>query len=321
MKGVFLVDTAAGERVERIDCNIEATNFSTGQTVILENYPIDTSVYLSDNNNVQLIDFSAERGFKVVPGNNKNIVECYRSSADDSGAKKAYQLLYAYKVRWEDWIQNTDIPNAFLDALELQNGLNNDWYQKSIISGWSVSYVARFKVIKNGETFNYLNSFPITIKDYEESNVWDGAITHFKEDAVTTLFTGTIDGIRRNGLMGTEKTIIQADFDLEDAGGDVGNASDYYGVIRIEEYQGAGLKQIRQLSTEWGSETDNILIPLTSETKCKISKISATKIRLECQVDQDRLDLNKSTYKTSARIACFNIDKGKYSSHYSLKYD
>ena len=76
------------------------------------------------------------------------------------------------------------------------------------------------------------------------------------------------------------------------------------------------------LSTVLTNETTtNFLVPLTGESACKITKISATKIRLECYVDDTKLDLNVADYKISARLGIANINLGKYSSHYSLKYN
>ena len=104
--------------------------------------------------------------------------------------------------------------------------------------------------------------------------------------------------------------------------GDVGDINDYYGVIRIEEYRNGGITAIDMLSTILDNETaSNLLIPLTGESKTKITKVSATKIRLECYIDYTKLQAGGATYKVSARLGAKNINLGKYSSQYSLKYN
>ena len=116
--------------------------------------------------------------------------------------------------------------------------------------------------------------------------------------------------------------MIEADFDLENLLEDVGSVSKYYGVIRIEEYRNGGLFQIKMLSSILTNETSgNILIPLTGETGTKITKVSTTKIRLECLIDFNDLNLAQSEYKVSARLGCSGISAGKYDTQYSLKYD
>ena len=62
------------------------------------------------------------------------------------------------------------------------------------------------------------------------------------------------DGVRTNAILETENTLIEADFDLQDVSGNVGNISDYYGVIRIEIFQEGGIKGIEMIS----SVLDNI---------------------------------------------------------------
>jgi aspartyl/asparaginyl beta-hydroxylase (cupin superfamily) len=103
---------------------------------------------------------------------------------------------------------------------------------------------------------------------------------------------------------------------------DVGDVAKYYGVIRLEEYRNGGLFQIKMLSSILTNvTTGNILIPLTGETGTKITKVSTTKIRLECLIDFNDLNFNQSQYKISARLGCHELNLGKYNVQYSLKYN
>ena len=104
--------------------------------------------------------------------------------------------------------------------------------------------------------------------------------------------------------------------------GDVGDVADYWGVIRMEEYRNGGIYSIDMLSTVLTNDTtQNFLVPLTGESACKITKVSATKIRLECYVDNTELNTSVANYKISARLGLSNINLGKYSQQYSLKYN
>ena len=259
----------------------------------------------------------------MVAGLNKNIVEIVRDASSDVGTKKAYWMRFAMRFHWEDWVANQNVPNDLVDPNEQLDGKNQFYPSKDTFSNdWRLRFSIQTELNTNGVLVNTKNSSNIFVADYDESNVWDGEITHFDETKTTNLFTGlNADNVRTNAILDNASTLIQADFDLEDLTGDVGSISDYYGVIRIEVYQEGGQKGIEMLSTVLDNK-DQILIPITGETKCKITKISSTKIRLEGLIDFNYIDLTKSSYKTSARIGFKNLSvPGIYGSQYGSQYD
>ena len=66
---------------------------------------------------------------------------------------------------------------------------------------------------------------------------------------------------------------------------------------------------------------DGILKPVSGSTKCKVEKISNTKIRLSSLIDFNFLNLSGVRYKTSARIGFKNLTTpGIYGSQYGNQY-
>ena len=321
-RSIILVDTTQGEEIQEINFTIEGYNTTTQERYTLESTSYDATQFPKDASNIQQIDIDTTRGFRMAADVPRNAVKVYRDATQDSGGKIAYRSLYGFRMRWEDWLQNTQVPSAFWDGNELNNNINNNWAAKDNLSDWRLSFNIRMSVLRNGQQVDTRNTYDFNVRTYEESNVWDGSITLYDETKANSLYVDTVDNIRRSSLLTTANTWIEADFDLEDLGGDVGDITDYFGVIRMEEYRNGGLFAIDMLSTVLENEsTNNLLIPLTGEAKCKITKVSSTKIRLEGYVNVDNLNFGVSNYKISARIGTADIVAGKYSVHYSLKYD
>ena len=321
-QSLMFLDTAKNESVDSVSFIIEGFNTLTGATFVADQYDVNTTSFPVDASKVQQINFNATRGFQMVAGLNKNIVELVRDVSSDVGTKKAYFMRFAMRFRWEDWVQNQNVPNDLVDPTEQFDGKNQFYPSKDTFSNdWRLRFSVQTELNTGGVLVNTKNSSNVFVANYEESTVWDGEITHFNEAGTTNLFTGVnSDNVRTNAILDNASTLIQADFDLQNLASDVGSIADYYGVIRIEVYQEGGQKGIEMLSTVLDNKNE-ILIPITGQTKCKITKISSTKIRLEGLIDFNYLDLTKSNYKTSARIGYKNLAvPGIYGSQYGPQY-
>ena len=321
-RSIVKLDTSKNETIQNITYLIEGFNSVTQESFTLESNSYDATVFVKDGLGIQQIALDKRRGFLMASGVDKDFVKFERSPIDDSGTVVGYTSLYAFRARWEDWESNGNVPTSFYDNTQLNDNLNNNWSNKDDPANWDLTFAINLTVSSLGEIINTQNRFPFNIKTYEESTVWDGEIEHFNEAKTTSLYQGlNSEGIRQNVILPSEKTFVQADFDLENVVGDVGDISDYFGVIRMEEYRNGGIFKIDMLSTILTNvTTGNILVPL-SGTQTTITKISLTKIRLECFIDNTALNRSSSQYKVSARLGCSEINAGKYSSHYSKKYD
>lgn len=321
-KTLFYLDTAKTESIQTINFKVEGFNTINGSTFDCENYEIDTSGFDLDSNGVQLFNVDTTRGFQMKPGVDKNFVKIVRDQTEDIGTKKAFYFYYAIRPRWEYWIENTNVPNDLLDGTKQFDGKNQDWSRlDSVFNYWKLRFALETKMTSNALSVNTKNSKNLYIRTFDESTIWDGSINHYDETKAVNLYTGlNSDGVRTNAILETENTLIEADFDLQDVSGNVGNISDYYGVIRIEIFQEGGIKGIEIISSVLDN-IDGILKPVSGSTKCKIEKISNTKIRLSSLIDFNFLNLNGVRYKTSARIGFKNLTTpGIYGSQYGNQY-
>jgi hypothetical protein len=255
-------------------------------------------------------------------GVDKNFVKIVREQTEDIGTKKAFWIYFAIRPRWEYWIENSNVSNDLFDGTKQFDGRNQNWARlDSVFNNWKLRFSIETKLNSNSLIVNTKNSKNIYIRTFDESNVWDGSITHYDETKTVNLFTGlNSDNVRTNAILDDNKTLIEADFDLEDIAGDVGTIGDYYGVIRIETFENGGIKGIEMISTVL-ENTNGILKPVNGSTKCKIEKISATKIRLSALIDNNLLNTSFVNYKTSARIGFKNlVTAGIYGQQYGSQY-
>ena len=321
-KSLLYLDTAKTESIDIIKFKVEGFNTVDGSTFECENIEIDTSGFPLDSNGVQLFDVNTTRGFQMASGVDKNFVKIVRDQTEDTGTKKAFWVYFAIRPRWEYWIENTNVPNELTDGTKQFNGKNQNWARlDSVFNNWKLRFSIETNLNSNGLVVNTKNSKNIYIRTFDESNVWDGSITHYDETKTTNLFTGlNADNVRTNAILDNEKTLIEADFDLEDVSGDVGTIGDYYGVIRIETFEQGGIKGIEMISSVLDN-IDGILKPVSGSTKCKVEKISATKIRLSALIDNEFLNTSIVQYKTSARIGFKNLaTAGIYGQQYGQQY-
>lgn len=321
-ESLMFLDTAKNETIDSISFLIEGFDTINGSTFECEKYSIDTTGFPIDGDLVQQISVNTTRGFQMANGVNKNLIEVVRDQTLDTGTKKAYWLRYAIRPRWEYWIENSNVPNDLVDGTKRFDGKNQNWARlDSFLNQWELRFSVQTVLNSLSEVLNTRNSSNIYIRTFEESTVWDGSINHYNETKTVNLYTGlNSDGIRTNAILPTEKTLVEADFDLEDVAGDVGSISAYYGVIRIEVFEQGGIKGIEMLSSVLENKND-ILKPISGSAKCKIEKISATKIRLSALIDNNFLNISGGNYKTSARIGYSNLTlPGIYGTQYGNQY-
>lgn len=283
---------------------IEVENLVNGQKYELQRYAVDLTGYPMDGAGVPQWDYDQIRGFKLEDGNNKNWVKIKRDPTNDDGNNKAYKAYYAFKIRWEDWIIRTGVPNDFFDLNSENNGFNNDWFQYLDETDWVTQFTVYTYAPLNGNAVKYVNEKRFTFKDYDQNDTVDTEWSILRESDGTSLpitidpITGKPLGILLEG----EQVRLQCKY-IKNTG-TFAPVNMYYGTLCIEVDKGAGQFEFRQLSTVWGSETDNPLIPLAGETKTKKTAIGYNEILLECLVEPSLLQ-EAIRYKLSSRLGCF----------------
>lgn len=286
-----------------IEFAIEMENITTGAKFNLQNYKVDLSIYPLNSSGVPQWDYDEIRGFKLEPGNNKNWVKVKRDSTQDSGDEYGYSAYFAFKLRWEHWIQKTGVPGDFFDSAEAFNGFNNDWFQYLGTLGWQMNYTVYLESTLDGTPVKYVNSVPLTFRDYNDNanltKEWN-----FYRNSDNTLINAGVDPVSGEPLgviLENEQTKVEVIYTR--GIGTWASLINVYGTLCIEVDNGSGQFEFRQLSSFWGSESDNPLIPLAGETKAKLTLISPTQLKIECLVEPSLL-LNAIRFKHSSRLGC-----------------
>lgn len=303
---------------------VEAKNIGLNREFVLEKYEVDlaSSPVL---NNVQQFNIDQTRGFKLELGNNKNWVKIYREPSMDTVDFSGFMAFFASKIRYEDWILNQLSPNDFFDANELNTGFNNDWVHYLRTTGWNINFFVKTNAIVNGDLLQYKNEWKFTFNDYDENQNIQTAHRYIRDSDDTLLNVGTDPDYNKplGVILSNEPTRIEIDFEILDSG--LWDINSVYAVTTIEIDRGAGRMEMRQLSSVWGSESDNPLIPIPGETKLKIVVDPTNKIlTTKCLVDPDLLD-DGVKYRITGRVGCYNsenqVNLGLYENRYENKYN
>ena len=321
----FTLDS--GKRLDQVILGYEVENILTGLTYELDRFVINTAQFNTLSNGSQQIEFNSERGYKMESGNNKNWVKLIRDTASDGNNKFGYQILFASKIRWEDWILRQNVPVEFFDSSLKLNGYSNKWldYLNNGEGSHKINFFVLFDMVEQTGISRYKNKFEIRFDDYDQN---EGIITtheYFNNETNEVLNIGTDadTGKPLAVLLGNKNTRIEISYEKTSG---TWNLGEVYGIIGIEVSEGVGVMEYRQLSSIWGSESDNLLIPLPNEEKLKIEVMQPNIIKTTCLVDYSKLN-DALKYKISGRIGCFKNDNGlpEYSriheQNYELKYE
>ncbi|MDB0602174.1 hypothetical protein PL373_13650 [Tenacibaculum maritimum] len=325
----FKVNTIEDILLRNMIFGYEVVNQNTGASFILEEIPVNLSVFPKDSNDIQQIDYDNIRGFKLESGNNKNWVKIFRDEDNDTGTEKGYKVFFATKIRWEDWLQRDAVPTEYYDNTLLNDGYHNDWldYLRSgNIDDYKINFFVFTEIIEDGEFKRHKNTFELTFNDYDENLNIETDHHYYRDSDDTLLNVGTDPetGKPLGVLLDNEPTRIEItythlfeDFDI----------NKMYAVTTLEIDKGAGEFEHRQLSSVWGSEPDNPLIPLSGETHLRFEQLASNIVKATCLVNPDRLE-NALRYKITGRIGCWaegtggnNPKDGKYETKYEAKYE
>ena len=313
--------------IQNIVFGYEIENLSTGSSYVLQEFSNNTSVFPYDSNGVQQINIDKIRGFKLVNGNNKNFVKVYRNESLDSDDKVAYECFFGSKIRWEDWITRTGVPEEFFNNDLLNDGYHNNWLDYLRNNGdYNLNFYVSILVEEDGELKTHKNTFELEVNGYDE-NLNITSEHNYYRDSDNTLLNVGVDpstGKTLGVILSNEKTRIEItytnlveDFDFDKL----------YCVISLEIENGPGQFEYRQLSSKWLSEPDNPLRPFDGEDNLRVESIDTNIAKSSCLIDPGLLE-SASRYKITGRIGCAPegtditvVTDGVYEKAYEQSYE
>lgn len=297
------------KKEENIDFNsftfgVEAFNVSTGKSFILDSYSVDVSRSVKDSEGIQQFDVDERRNFILDATNNKNWVKIEKKDSLDTVDFAGFIAFFAFRIRWEDWILNSDAPSEFFNPDKLNNGRNNDWYDYLTNLGWQINFITLINANVDNENIVYKNQWNFDFLDYDQNEKIEKTYNYYRHSDNTLINIG-VDPVSNKPLgviLNNEETRIEAIFRILDSGTfDVNNI---YCQMTIEIDSGTGSPSMRMLSSAWDSESNNPLKALDSGKRLTFSIDATNKIlTASCIVDPDLLE-NSNRYRITARLGC-----------------
>lgn len=321
----FTINPSLGITVKKMKPTIELFNTVTGLYFDLDSVEVNLQNQPIDGLGIQQINHNGTRGFLTIAAHDKNWMNILRVPSDDVPPEYAYLMQFGFRIRYEDWILNSNIPGDFFDSNELNNGFNNfwTWLQQG---DWVIRYTVYTTIDRAGEEVLYANSYPIELNNYFEVLPITPECRHYNNADNSSLFIGVDgDGEDVNSILGTGITRIEQDYQL-----DVGvfPVSGIYAECNLEVYHGGGYKSMWTLSTEYQGETTNPLKPTGNNgVFLELVLVAPDRLRAICLLDPSFLTGASVNFKVSGRIGCSTGNKlpllppsGLYSDHYNNKY-
>lgn len=324
----FSTELSTNNIINSMSFGYEVKDVDSGLSYSLENIAIPLDGFPKDPDGIQQFNIDQVRGFKLESGNNKNFVKILRDEANDTTGRAHYTALFASKIRWEEWLSRDGVPDLYFDSSKENNGQHNDWLdylRAGNIDSKDFFFVVYTEVVEDGELVVYKNEFELTFNGYDENLNIETTHEYFRDSDNTLLNVGTDPdtGKPLGAILSDEPTRIEITYEnlTEDFDFDF-----MYATICLEVDRGAGEFEFRQLSSRWGSESDNPLIPLNGENRLKMELVSPRVIKTSCLIDPNRLE-QVLRYKISGRLGCWAespgvpVTQGLYEARYESIYE
>lgn len=243
---------------------------------------------------IQQLSISNTRGYPLPAGDEFNLAQI--STGTLVGDFQQYSIQLGQKIKWQDWQLNLGVDNAFFDANEPNNNLNNKSSNYSNEQGYQIRLALTLNVTGLDDLNRTVSGDFITygsvlgVNDYDESvDGVTGVIETFDPDTMTSLGSD----ILYNGKDTLFRTVYQ-------------NATNMgYALHRIEIGQNPG-DGIIELSSIKPFEPNALLKPLTGETQLTFDLVGS-ELTTECVIDGGLIQEGVN-YKLSARTSAAPVE-------------
>ena len=278
--------------ISALRCKIAAYNPTTKKIFDLQsyNYPLSGIVQVNANPSYQALTLDTKRNFKLKQGDNFNNVKLNFNTPVSNNQK--VNVEWAFKFDWQSWVKLPNADTIFYDNSKDSKGMGLDSSRYSMLNGYEIRAVIETDVNQLTSDFTtYRNLSPtLNLQDYNK----DGNLTP-KWSIVLETFDESGTNNLSGAILKTANTLFRTTW--TPSSGSTSDFNDYWAVHRIDNFKTTGYGSIEEISSEKLS-LNNILIPLSGETKLKVT-INPTNVITECLIDFTKLQGN---YTLSTRL-------------------
>lgn len=271
-----------------------AYNPTTEDTFELDSYELQLNSVLA--NGVQQINIQESRGYNLKDTDQFNRVTVLNAIPPNANTS-SYLVIFGQKIKWQDWLENLNVPTSFFDSAKPNNNRNfkssnySEQLGYEIRAGIALNMFGVSDLGVSGNTDYLVLSPKLRILDYEVGPVnpanWTCVIETFRESNGANL---------QGAILTTENTIFKSTWSSIRP---IGDFAGVWGIHRIEETNDTG-DDIDELSSIDLPPANNRLIPLSGQTLLSVSQVGST-IEMTCLIDHTKLDPSK-TYNLTSRI-------------------
>lgn len=298
----FKLNTDLGASLQSLSLDIVAYNPNTEEQFTIQSNPLDLSSAIISSG-VQQINLSTTNNFRLENSSDFKKIEL---SNVGSGTYLTYNIEnYESKIgvrfNFEEWIALLSANTIFFNASQQNNGLN------LLSSNYSTTYLpvpASDFELKARLNANVLDSNNV-VTNYQFLSNDLKSYYYDLDDNISPEWSGNIKTYDTNGTLidiiyQDNFTDIVATFFKTSSKPTPPDLVDPYGWIRLDVQEGS-INSPYELSTLYPPSTNSALIPLPSETFCRITNVGS-QIKLECRIDFSNIP-SGSILSVSARIS------------------
>jgi hypothetical protein len=275
--------------------NLELTIYATHATY--GDFTLETKLFNTEAapivSDIQVISISGMKGYKMGSGNIFNEFSFERKSSLDDATYAYYEIIYPFKIRWEDFKSLSGVSPQFYNPLEKQSGYNNDWARFYDGTGWLIKYKTKATVTKDEYDNETEAISDLTAHDYDDAEDWTYDIKSYDYSTGTEI-TGNVllDGWTTIKVFCQKILGIQPDVNTITA------------LIGVAPTNNGGTTIIREVSNVHEFETDTCWRSIVGGGLLKVEKVGSDYI-LSAILDNDKLRKiypTATTFDITARI-------------------
>ena len=274
--------------LNNITAGIIAVKQNQVQEFPLESFSINTSGFLPNCNNIQEIIFEQDRDFIIPTGDCRNTIQLIRMPTLDIAGYSAYELIYPFKVRWEEWRQLQGADRCFDNPTE-------NWMIYGTLPGWSIKFNIKAEVEQT--SIPYTTSF--------EHIVW-GEIKECCINPYSVEFN-TFDGTGIN----TYEEVIANDADTFVEATITGDFSGYtagelYGILTLDAWGIGGVAYSQEIGTHLNVDALGVWYGAGGGLVATLTKSSNSTVIISAYINYLYLPKDTKQFILSARVGYYN---------------
>lgn len=278
--------------LNKISASIVAVKQNEVEEFPLESFTINTAQFLPNCDNIQELEFEQDRDFIIPTGDCRNQIRLFRMPTLDITGYSAYEFIYPFKVRWEEWRTLSGANRCFPTPTQ-------NWMVYANQTGWTVKFSINAEIeqrVRQDYIEAYRTEFEHitwgTIKEpcdipYDiEFNTFDDTGAHSFEELIAT----------------DTDTYVEATITGDFNGYTV---DQLYGILTLDAWGIGGVAYSQEIGTKIPVDENGVWYGTGSTLMATLTKVSNSTLKLSAFIDYEYLPNDTNQFILSARIGYY----------------